>query len=218
MDYRKQINNKKTLNSLFNKVSTLVKTADDKIREIANETEEKLRETTTSFKETIQTNINDNFKKNLSVLAIETVEKTLIENGTNDIKTLTITLNETVECLSIERIITDLCGEYNQPLETYLTDVYKYNVLANLELFFGTNEQLEFIKTQPDKFTLTLKFVDEPICECNCDGDCNCDGNCGCGDDCKCHKDDLGEIVEELVGEIVEEISNSNIFVNLDKE
>lgn len=202
MDYKKQINNKKTLNSLFSKVASIAKTADEKIREIANETEDRLKETTTSFKETIQNNLNDNFKKNLSVLAIETVEKTLIENGVNNIKTLTITLNETEECLSVERIITDLCGEYNQPLETYLTDVYKYNVLANLELFFGTNEQLEFVKNETDIFTLTLKTVEEPTCGCDCDGECNCNDECCCTCNDKCKEESQQEEVTTCCDEV----------------
>ena len=205
MDYRKNIDNKKALNSFMNKVTAIAKSADEKIRELATEAEDKIKETTISFKDTCKTNLTNSFRKNIQSLAIEYVEKSLIENGVNDIKSLTIGVKETGEHLSVERIISDLCKEYSQPVESYMTDSYKYNLFGSLVLFFSANEQVEFTKDDVEVFTLTLKDVKETSCECECVVTCDCDGECKedcncachtpvctcdtkCDDECECHK------------------------------
>lgn len=194
MDYRKNIDNKKALNSFMNKVTAIAKTADEKIRELANEAESKIRETSVSFKESCQANLTNSFRKNIQSLAIEYVEKSLVANGVNDIKSLTIGVKETGEYLSVERIISDLCTEYSQSVENYMTDVYKYNLFGSLVLFFSSNEQIEFTKNDVEVFTLTLKepvveenYCEETTCECECTCHSNC--SCECGVTCECNEE-----------------------------
>lgn len=215
MDYRKNIENKKTFNAFLEKVTNIAKTADEKIKVLANEAEGLLRDTTTSIKENCQANLTNSFRKNLQTLSIEYVEKTLIANGVNGINSLTIGVKEDGSYLSVERIIADLCKQYNQPLEPYMTDVYKYNLFGSLVLFFSANEQVEFTKDGVEVFTLTLKEkVETPVdetcdceehktptctcdehctedCTCTCHQPCMCDINCDETCECACHKKEI---------------------------